>query len=155
MALYAARSRRRQPDRSGRGPGGRRFKSCLPDRAKGLLRPATPVARAARPRRRREGDADPDLQFLTLPEADAVIAAIPDRTVDRDALGPVLRLAILAAATTGLRQSELLGLRWKHRPGWRTAGPEVRSPLRSPRATSPPSTVPTTTTTSPRTGDGR
>ncbi len=73
-----------------------------------------PVARAARPRRRREGDADPDLQFLTLPALDAVIAAIPDRTVDRDAIGPVLRLVILAAATSGLRQSELLGLHWKH-----------------------------------------
>jgi integrase len=75
---------------------------------------SNPVARAARPRRRREGDADPDLQFLTLAELDAVIAVIPDRTVDRDALGPVLRLVILAAATSGLRQSELLGLRWSH-----------------------------------------
>jgi integrase len=34
--------------------------------------------------------------------------------VDRDAIGPVLRLVILAAATSGLRQSELLGLHWKH-----------------------------------------
>jgi len=76
--------------------------------------PTNSVARAARPRRRREGDADPDLQFLTLPELDAVIGAIPDGVIDRDALGPVLRLVILAAATTGLRQSELLGLRWKH-----------------------------------------
>ncbi len=33
--------------------------------------------------------------------------------VDKDALGPVLRLVILAAGTTGLRQSELLGLRWR------------------------------------------
>jgi integrase len=38
---------------------------------------------------------------------------IPDHTVDRDALGPVLRLVILAAGTTGLRQSERLGLRWR------------------------------------------
>jgi hypothetical protein len=75
--------------------------------------PANPVADAARPRRRRAGDADPDLQFLRLSELDAVIDAIPDHTVDRDALGPVLRLVILAAATTGLRQSELLGLRWR------------------------------------------
>ena len=43
-----------------------------------------------------------------------MIAVLPDRTVDRDALGPVLRLVILAAATSGLRQSELLGLRWSH-----------------------------------------
>ena len=33
--------------------------------------PATRSLDAARPRRRREGDADPDLQFLTLPELDA------------------------------------------------------------------------------------
>ena len=30
-----------------------------------------------------------------------------------DVLGPVLRVVILAAAMTGLRQSELLGLRWR------------------------------------------
>src|SRR4051794_30261817 len=45
---------------------------------------SNPVARAARPRRRREGDADPDLQFLTLPELDAAVAVVPDGTVDRD-----------------------------------------------------------------------
>jgi integrase len=76
--------------------------------------PANPVAEAARPKRQRSRDADPDLQFLTLAELDAAIEAIPDHVVDRDTLGPVLRLVILAAATTGLRQSELLGLRWKH-----------------------------------------
>lgn len=74
---------------------------------------SNPVTDAARPRRRRAGDASPDLQFLTLDELDAVIAAIPDRVIDRDSLGPVLRILILAAATTGLRQSELLGLRWR------------------------------------------
>jgi hypothetical protein len=40
---------------------------------------SNPVLRAARPRRRRDGDADPDLQFLTLSELDAVIAS--SRTV--------------------------------------------------------------------------
>ena len=50
--------------------------------------PANPVAGAARPKRRREGDADPDRQFLTLTELDAVIEAIPDHVVDRDTLGP-------------------------------------------------------------------
>jgi integrase len=75
--------------------------------------PANPVTDAARPRRRRDGDADPDLQFLTLDELDAVIDTIPNRTVDRDALGPVPRLVILAGGTRGLRQSELLGLRWR------------------------------------------
>ncbi len=90
-----------------------------------------PVRRAARPRRHRAGDAEPDLQFLTMDELDAVIRAIPNDTVVRepaarrrgrpgpapppppDVLGPVLRVVILAAAMTGLRQSELLGLRWR------------------------------------------
>ena len=60
-----------------------------------------------------------------------MIRAIPDETVVRkpaptrrgrpgpapppppDVLGPVLRVLILTAAMTGLRQSELLGLRWR------------------------------------------
>jgi integrase len=90
-----------------------------------------PVRRASRPRRRRAGDAEPDLQFLRLVELEAVIAAIPDETVVRrpaptrrgrrgpapppppDVLGPVLRVVILTAGMTGLRQSELIGLRWR------------------------------------------
>jgi integrase len=90
-----------------------------------------PVRRAVKPGRRRQGDADPDLQFLTLPQLDAVLRAIPDEVLTRspaptrrgrpgpapppppDVLGPVLRVLILAAAMTGLRQSELLGLRWR------------------------------------------
>jgi integrase len=90
-----------------------------------------PVRRAVRPGRRRQGDAEPDLQFLTLAELEAVLCAIPDEVVVRtpaptregrcgpsppppaDVLGPVLRMLILAAAMTGLRQSELLGLRWR------------------------------------------
>src|SRR3954452_2926296 len=63
--------------------------------------PANPVADAARPRRRREGDANPDLQVLTLDELDAVVDAIPNHTVDRDALGPVLRLVIPPAERRG------------------------------------------------------
>lgn len=90
-----------------------------------------PVRRAARPKRRRKGDANPDLQFLTVAELEAVIRAIPDHTVQRapsparrgragtgppvppDVLGPVTRVVVLTAAMTGLRQSELLGLRWR------------------------------------------
>jgi hypothetical protein len=90
-----------------------------------------PVRGATRPGRRRNGDANPDLQFLTVEELDAVIRAIPDEIVVRepkssrrgksgpspppppDVLGPVLRVLVLAAAMTGLRQSELLGLRWR------------------------------------------
>lgn len=90
-----------------------------------------PVRRATRPGRRRQGDIDPDLQFLTLAELEAVLRAIPDEVIVRppaptrkgrpgpapppppDVLGPVLRVLVLAAAMTGLRQSELLGLRWR------------------------------------------
>jgi len=90
-----------------------------------------PVRRATRPRRQRAGDSEPDIQFLTLDELEAVIRAIPDETVVRkpaptrrgrsgpapppppDVLGPVLRVLILTAAMTGLRQSELIGLRWR------------------------------------------
>ncbi len=90
-----------------------------------------PVSEATRPGRQRARDADPDLQFLTVAELDAVLRAIPDEVVIRkpkptrrgrrgpapppppDVLGPVLRVVILAAAMTGLRQSELLGLRWR------------------------------------------
>ena len=44
-----------------------------------------PVRRATRPGRRRPGDANPDLQFLTVEELDAVIRAIPDGVVFRHA----------------------------------------------------------------------
>jgi len=88
-----------------------------------------PARRAEKPRRGRAG-ANPDIQFLTVSELEAVIRAIPNEVVIRepkptrrgrrgpapppspDVLGPVLRVVILAAAMTGLRQSELLGLRW-------------------------------------------
>jgi len=90
-----------------------------------------PVRRAARPKRRRATDANPDLQFLIVDELEAVLRAIPDEVVHRapaptrrgragpspppppDVMGPVLRPLILAAAMSGLRQSELLGLRWR------------------------------------------
>ena len=90
-----------------------------------------PVRRASRSKRRRAGDANPDLQFLTVPELEAVIRAIPDEVVTRapaptrrgragsappvppDVLGPVIRLVVLTAAMTGLRQGELLRLRWR------------------------------------------
>lgn len=89
-----------------------------------------PVRRAEKPGRRRAGG-NADLQFLSVSELEAVIRAIPDEVVVRlpaptrrgrrgpapppspDVLGPVLRVVILTAAMTGLRQSELLGLRWR------------------------------------------
>jgi integrase len=88
-----------------------------------------PVRGAARPKQRR--NSNPDLQFLTMAELDAVIRAIPDEPVEqrpaptrrgrpgsappppRDVLGPVLRVLVLTPAMTGLRRSELLGLRWR------------------------------------------
>ena len=42
-----------------------------------------PARRAARPGRRRQGDVNPDLQFLTLDELEAVLRAIPDKVVFR------------------------------------------------------------------------
>ena len=89
-----------------------------------------PVRRAEKPGRRRSGG-NPDLQFLSVTELEAVIRAIPNEVVIRspaptrrgsrgpapppspDVLGPVLRVVVLTAAMTGLRQSELLGLRWR------------------------------------------
>ncbi|MFN8132623.1 MAG: site-specific integrase [Solirubrobacteraceae bacterium] len=88
-----------------------------------------PVRRAARPRHVRESD--PDLRFLTIEELEAVLRAIPDEVVTRDpkpfrtgrrgpspppppdVMGPVLRVIVLTAAFTGLRQGELLALRWR------------------------------------------
>jgi integrase len=102
-----------------------------------------PVARATRPLRRR-GDATADLQFLTVAELDAVLEAIPDEAVVRepaptregrrgsapppppDVLGPVLRVIVLAAAVTGIRQSELIGLRWRD-VDWRSQRIRIRN----------------------------
>ena len=88
-----------------------------------------PARRAEKPGRHRAGPS-PDLQFLTMAELEAVLRTIPDEVVVRtpaptrrgrcgpapppspDVLGPVLRVVILTAALTGLRQSELRGLRW-------------------------------------------
>jgi integrase len=104
-----------------------------------------PVAGAARPKRRRQGDATPDLRFLTLDELEAVLAVIPDEVVIRtgapqrrsragsapppppDVWGPVMRVLILAAATNGLRQSTLIGLRWRD-IDWNARRVRVRNP---------------------------
>jgi len=89
-----------------------------------------PVRHAEKPGRKKSG-ANPDLQFLTVSELEAVIRQVPDEIVIRkpkptrkgrrgpspppspDVLGPVLRVIILTAAMTGLRMSELRGLRWR------------------------------------------
>jgi integrase len=105
-----------------------------------------PVTRAARPRRRRHRDADPDIQFLTLEELDAVLSVMPDSPVQpepaptrrgrrgpappppMDVLGPVMRVLVFVAASSGLRQSELLGLRWRDLD-WQARRIRVRNPL--------------------------
>ena len=61
------------------------------------------MKRAAKP----EGDGNLEIRFLTLEEVEAVLVTVPD-----DVLGSVEGTLYLTAAMTGLRQGELLGLRW-------------------------------------------
>jgi integrase len=63
-----------------------------------------PVKRAAKP----EGDGNPEIRFLAIEEVEAVLIAVPD-----DVLGSIEGTMYLTAAMTGLRQGELLGLRWR------------------------------------------
>ena len=66
---------------------------------------ANPVAAVDRPRAR---GSNPDIRFLELEEVEAVLRAVPD-----DVYGPTERTLYLTAAMTGLRQGELIALRWK------------------------------------------
>ena len=54
------------------------------------------------------GGTDPDVRFLDESELEALIAAVPN-----DARGGTDRVVYVTAAMTGLRQGELLGLRWR------------------------------------------
>ena len=54
-----------------------------------------PVTHAARPKRRCAGDANPDLQFLTLSELERVLGAIPGQTTP----GHVPRVGVRAGRT--------------------------------------------------------
>jgi len=65
---------------------------------------SNPVSSVDRPRPQ---GVDPDIRYLDLPQLDALLRAVPD-----DALGPTERALYLAAAMTGLRQGELIALRW-------------------------------------------
>lgn len=67
--------------------------------------PANPVAGVDRPRPER---VDPDIRFLDEPELEALLRAVPD-----DGFGPSDRTVYLTAAMSGLRQGELLALRWR------------------------------------------
>jgi len=56
----------------------------------------------------RVADADPDIRFLGQEEVEALLRGVPD-----DDLGRVERRMYLTAAMTGMRQGELLALRWR------------------------------------------
>ncbi len=64
-----------------------------------------PVAAVDRPRPK---GGDPDIRFLDMSEFEALLRTVPD-----DEFGPMERVLYLAAATTGLRQGELVALRWQ------------------------------------------
>ncbi len=51
---------------------------------------------------------NPDIRFLEIEEVEALLRGVPD-----DELGQVERPMYLAAAMTGMRQGELLALRWR------------------------------------------
>jgi integrase len=59
-------------------------------------------------RRPSDDGADPDVRFLDQTELEALLAAVP-----ADTLGRVERVLYLTAAMTGLRQGELVALRWR------------------------------------------
>lgn len=71
---------------------------------RGLAR-GNPVKHIDKPER---PGAAPDIRFLDETELDALLAAVP-----HDVRGPTERSIYLSAAMTGLRQGELLGLRWQ------------------------------------------
>ena len=66
--------------------------------------PFNPVALVDRPR---ASAGDPDIRYLDLSELEALLRAVPD-----DQLGPTEHALYLTAAMTGLRQGELVALRW-------------------------------------------
>lgn len=63
---------------------------------------------------------DPDVRFLDQVELDALLRAVPE-----DHLGRVERVLYMAAAMTGMRQGECLGLRWRD-VDWAAARVRVR-----------------------------
>jgi integrase len=79
--------------------------------------PANPVASVDRPR---ASGGDPDIRYLDLSELEALLRAVPD-----DHLGPTEHALYLTAAMTGLRQGELVALRWLD-VDWQAARIRVR-----------------------------
>lgn len=76
-----------------------------------------PVSRVDRPQARQ---GDPDIRYLTLAEVEGVL-----RSVGAGRFAGTDRALYLTGAMTGLRQGELLGLRWSD-VDWRTARLRVR-----------------------------
>lgn len=68
----------------------------------------------------RAAGSDPDVRFLDEGELEGLLAAVP-----RDGRGPTERAIYLTAAMTGLRQGELLALRWRD-VDWAAARIRVR-----------------------------
>ena len=67
---------------------------------------SNPVALTERPR---SAPADPDIRFLTAEEFEALLRAV----ALEETLGPTDHALYMAAAMTGLRQGELVALRWR------------------------------------------
>jgi integrase len=78
---------------------------------------ANPVANVDRPR---APEVDPDIRFLDLTELEALLRAVDDKE-----FGATDRPLYLTAAMTGLRQGELIALRWSD-VDWPTARIRVR-----------------------------
>jgi integrase len=78
--------------------------------------PTNPVASVDRPR---ASSGDPDIRYLDLSELEALLRAVPD-----DYLGPTEH-ALYLTAMTGLRQGELVALRWLD-VDWQAARIRVR-----------------------------
>ena len=78
---------------------------------------ANPVAAVDRPR---APASDPDIRYLELEEVEALLRAVPD-----DYLASTDRTLYLVAAMTGLRQGELIALRWMD-VDWQAARIRVR-----------------------------
>ncbi len=68
---------------------------------------SNPCKRALRPQ---AIEADPDIRFLDQPELESLLGAVPD---PKSPIGRLSKALYLTAAMTGLRQGELLALRWR------------------------------------------
>lgn len=85
--------------------------------AEGWATGENPVKRVPKPVKR---NADADVHFLDVEEVEALLRAVPD-----DDLGRAERVMYLTVAMTGMRQGELLGLRWRD-VDWEAARVRVR-----------------------------